>query len=115
MDPSKGYLYLAVAILAEVVATTSLKAAEGFTRPLPSLLVVLGYGTSFYCLSLALKAVPVGVAYAIWSGVGIVLVTAIAAYLYRQVPDLPALLGMGLIVLGVAVLMGFSRLGRLVS
>ncbi len=110
----KGYLYLAVAILAEVVATSALKASEGFTRPLPSLLVALGYGTSFYFLSLTLKTVPVAVAYAIWSGVGILLITLAAMVLYRQVPDLAAVLGMALIVAGVAVLMGFSRLGGLV-
>jgi len=110
----RGYLDLAVAILAEVVATSALKASEGFTRPLPSLLVVLGYGTSFYFLSLALKTIPVAVAYAVWSGVGILLITLAAMVLYRQVPDLEAAIGMALIVAGVAVLMGLSRMGRLV-
>lgn len=113
MGLPKGYFYLAMAILAEVVATTALKASEGFSRALPAALVVAGYGTSFYLLSLALKSVPVGVAYAIWSGVGIVLVTLLAALLYRQVPDLAAVMGMALIVLGVAVLTGLSRMGRL--
>ena len=104
-----GYLYLSIAIVAEVIATSALKASEGFTRPLPSLVVALGYGVAFYFLSLVLKTVPMGVAYAIWSGVGIVLIAAIGWLLMKQPLDLPALLGIGLIVAGVAVIQLFSK------
>jgi small multidrug resistance pump len=101
--------YLALAIAAEVVATSALKAAAGFTRPFPTLLVVLGYGIAFYCLSLSLKVVPVGVAYAIWSGVGTALIAVIGWVLFGQTLDLAALIGLALIVAGVAVLQIFSR------
>src|SRR5262245_14266520 len=99
-----SYLYLAIAIVAEVIATSALKATESFTKPLPSLLVVSCDGAAFYLLSLCVKGINVGVAYAIWSGLGIVLVTAAAAVFYRQVPDGWALFGMALIVAGVLVL-----------
>lgn len=102
------YLYLAIAIVAEVIGTSALKAAEGFTRPLPSLVVVVGYGTAFYFLSLALKVIPVGIAYAIWSGVGVALITLIGWLLFKQRLDAPALLGLALIVAGVAVIHFFS-------
>jgi len=102
-------LLLLLAILAETAATTALKAAAGFTRPLPSLLTVAGYAVSFYCLSLALRSIPIGVAYAIWSGIGIVLVSLLAWLLYRQALDLPALIGIALILAGVAVINLFSR------
>ena len=102
------YLYLAIAIVAEVIGTSALKAAEGFTRPLPSLVVVVGYGTAFYFLSLALKTIPVGIAYAIWSGVGVALITLIGWLLFKQRLDAPALLGLALIVAGVAVIHFFS-------
>ncbi|OBS09283.1 DMT family transporter [Acidihalobacter prosperus] len=104
-----AYVYLMVAILSEVVATTALKAAAGFTRPLPSLIVVIGYGTAFYCLSQVLRSLPVSITYAIWSGLGIVLVTLAGAVVYRQVPDGPAWIGMGLIVAGVLVINLYSR------
>jgi small multidrug resistance pump len=103
-----NYVYLAIAIAAEVVGTSALKASENFTRLWPSLLVVLGYGCAFYFLTLVLNTIPVGIAYAIWSGLGIVLVTAAAAVLYRQVPDGPAIAGMALIVAGVVVINLFS-------
>jgi small multidrug resistance pump len=102
------YLYLAIAIVAEVIGTSALKAAEGFTRPLPSLVVVVGYGTAFYFLSLALKTIPVGIAYAIWSGVGVALITLIGWLLFKQRLDAPALLGLALIVAGVVVIHFFS-------
>lgn len=104
-----GYLYLGIAIVAEVIATSALKASEGFTRTGPSLIVAIGYGIAFYFLSLVLKTVPMGVAYAIWSGVGIVLIAAIGWLLMKQPLDLPALLGIGLIVAGVAVIQLFSK------
>ncbi|MBS0349431.1 MAG: QacE family quaternary ammonium compound efflux SMR transporter [Proteobacteria bacterium] len=103
------YLFLGIAILSEVVATSALKNAEGFTRLLPSLVVAVGYGAAFYFLSLALRAIPIGVAYAIWSGIGIVLISIVAYFAHGQKLDLPALLGMGLIVAGVLVIQLFSR------
>lgn len=106
---SFAYGLLAVAIVAEVVATSALRASDGFTRLVPSLIVVAGYGVSFYLLSLTLRSLPVGIVYAVWSGAGIVLITAVAAFLFKQVPDLPAVLGMGLIVAGVVVLNVFSK------
>lgn len=102
------WLLLALAIVAEVVGTSALKASEGFTRLVPSVVVVLGYAVAFYCLSLVLKTIPVGVTYAIWSGLGIVLITLVAWLVYGQTIDLAAVLGMGLIVAGVVVLQVFS-------
>ncbi|SAK67579.1 small multidrug resistance protein [Caballeronia hypogeia] len=107
---SSAYLLLAIAIVAEVVATSALRASDGFTRALPAAIVVVGYGLSFYLLSLTLRALPVGVVYAVWSGAGIVLITLVAALLFKQVPDLPAMFGMGLIVAGVVVLNAFSKM-----
>nr|WP_199064413.1 SMR family transporter [Chromobacterium sp. ASV5] len=104
----KMWLFLAVAILSEVVATSALKASDGFTRLWPSLLTGGGYLLAFYMLSQTLRAIPVGVAYAIWSGVGIVLVSLIAWLLYGQKLDLAAVIGMGLIIAGVAVINLFS-------
>ena len=103
------YVALGLAIVAEVIATSALKASAGFTRLWPSVVVVLGYGTAFYCLSLTLQSLSVGVAYALWSGLGIVLVTIASYVLYRQSVDLPALIGMALIVAGVAVIQLFSK------
>ncbi|MGN7981419.1 DMT family transporter [Burkholderia sp. 22313] len=105
-----GYAWLAIAIVAEVIGTSALRAADGFTRFWPSVLVVAGYGTAFYCLSLTLRTMPVGIIYAVWSGAGIVLITLVAMLLYRQVPDLPAVIGLGLIVAGVVVLNLFSKM-----
>ena len=104
-----GYVYLAIAIVGEVVATSALKAAESFTKPLPSLLVVVGSGVGFYFLSVCLESISVGVAYAMWSGLGVVLVTIAAAILYQQVPDVWAVVGMALIVAGVLVLNLLSK------
>jgi small multidrug resistance pump len=104
-----AYLYLAIAIAAEVVATTSMKALDGFNKPLPLLLVVAGYGIAFWMLSLVVKTIPVGIAYAIWAGMGIVLVSIAAVFLYQQKLDLPAILGMALIVSGVVVIQLFSQ------
>jgi small multidrug resistance pump len=103
------YLYLFVAIIFEVVATTALKQADGFTRLAPSLVTVLGYALAFYFLALTLRTMPVGIVYAIWSGAGIILITAIGWVLFRQALDLPALVGMGLILAGVLVINLFSR------
>ncbi|WP_061237422.1 multidrug efflux SMR transporter [Ectopseudomonas composti] len=104
-----GYLYLAIAIAAEVVATTSMKAIDGFSKPLPLLLVVGGYAIAFWMLILVVRTIPVGIAYAIWAGLGIVLVSLAALVIYQQKLDLPAVLGMGLIVSGVVVIQLFSN------
>lgn len=103
------YLFLALAIVCEVFATSALKACDGFTRLAPSILVVIGYAAAFFFLSLALRHVSIGVAYAIWSGAGIVLISLAAWLVYGQRLDVPAMLGMGLIVAGVAVIQLFSR------
>ncbi|MBS99554.1 MAG: QacE family quaternary ammonium compound efflux SMR transporter [Oceanospirillaceae bacterium] len=107
----KSWMFLVIAITAEVVATTSLKASDGFSRLWPSVVVVVGYGLSFYFLALTLKTIPVGVAYAVWSGLGVVLVTAIAWLVYEQKIDLPGAIGMGLILTGVLTLNLFSKTG----
>ncbi|UJB63993.1 QacE family quaternary ammonium compound efflux SMR transporter [Acidovorax sp. YS12] len=100
---------LGIAIVAEVAATTALKASDGFTRLLPSVVCVLGYGLAFYMLSLVMKSLPTGVVYAVWSGLGIVLISALGWLLHGQKLDLAALLGIGLIVAGVAVIQLFSK------
>ena len=103
------WLILFIAIVAEVIGISALKASAGFTRLWPSIVVVAGYATAFYCLSLTLKTIPVGMAYAIWSGAGIVLVSLIAWLVFKQSLDLPAIVGMGLIVAGVLVIQLFSQ------
>lgn len=103
-----GYFYLAIAIVAEVIATSALKAIDGLHKPMPLLLVIVGYVTAFWMLSLVMRSIPVGIAYAVWAGLGIVMVSLAALVLYGQKPDLPALLGMGLIVAGVLVIQLFS-------
>lgn len=97
------YALLFVAIVAEVIATSALKAAEGFTRLVPSLIVIVGYGVAFVCLSLTLKTIPVGIAYATWSGFGIVLVAGVGWALYGQSLDLAGAVGLGLIIAGVLI------------
>lgn len=97
------WLYLAVAIVCEVIATSALKASEGFTRLTPSLVVVVGYAVAFYCLSLTLRSIAVGIVYAIWSGVGIVLISLVGWLVFGQTLSWAALLGMGLITVGVII------------
>ncbi len=104
-----NWLFLAIAIISETIATSALKASEGFSRALPSAVVVLGYGIAFYFLSLTLRTIPVGVAYAVWSGAGIVLIALAGWLVYGQKLDLPALVGMGLIIVGVIVMNVFSK------
>uniref|UniRef100_A0A3B0MK88 Guanidinium exporter n=1 Tax=Arsenophonus endosymbiont of Trialeurodes vaporariorum TaxID=235567 RepID=A0A3B0MK88_9GAMM len=99
-----GLAYLLISIVAEVIATTSLKASDGFTRLLPSIIVVIGYSISFFGLSQVVKMMPLGIAYAIWSGLGIVLVFVAALFLYQQKLDWPAILGILLIISGVLVI-----------
>ncbi len=107
-----SYLYLVIAIVCEVVATSALKASDSFTKLGPSLIVAAGYAIAFYCLSHALRTIPVGVAYAIWSGMGIVLVTVAAYFLYKQSLNAPTVAGMVLIIAGVAVVNLFSKSGH---
>lgn len=104
-----SYLYLGIAIVAEVIATSFLKQSEGFTKAVPTAIMAAGYGVAFYCLSLALRGMPTGVAYAIWSGVGIVLIAAIAWIFQGQKLDLPAVAGIALIMAGVIVMNVFSK------
>ncbi|PKH04024.1 QacE family quaternary ammonium compound efflux SMR transporter [Psychromonas sp. MB-3u-54] len=104
-----GYWYLAIAIVAEVMATLALKASNGFSESTPSTICVIGYAVAFYFLSLVLKTVPVGIAYAIWAGMGIVLIASISAVIYKQLPDLAAVVGMLLILAGVMVINVFSK------
>ncbi|MDV7339567.1 multidrug efflux SMR transporter [Terasakiella sp. A23] len=104
-----AYLYLAIAILGEVIATSALKASEEFSKLGPSLIVVVGYATAFYFMTLTLRTIPVGITYAIWSGIGIVLVTVAGAFLYKQIPDIPAIIGITFIVVGVGIINIFSK------
>ena len=104
-----GYVYLALAIVCEVVGTTALQSSDGFTRLGPSMVVVVGYCLSFVFLPWFSKPSPMGVAYAIWAGLGIVLIGLAGVIVHKQYLDLPAMLGMGLIVAGVAVINIFSK------
>lgn len=104
-----NYCYLALAILSEVIATSFLKKTAGFTIPIPSIVVMGGYGLAFYFLSLTLDTIPVGVAYAIWSGVGMVLISLVGMLFYKQILDIPTIVGIGLIISGAVVLNVFSK------
>lgn len=104
-----NWLFLAIAIVSEVIATSALKASAGFTRLGPSAIVAIGYGIAFYMLAQTLKTIPMGVAYAVWSGAGIVLITLVGYFFFKQRLDLPALAGIALIVAGVIVMQVFSR------
>ena len=103
------YVFLAIAIVAEVIGTSALKASEGFSKTVPSIVTVVAYGAAFYCLSVTLKTVPVGVAYAIWSGVGVALIAIVGWLVFDQKLDAAAIIGMGLIVAGVVVMQVFSK------
>tara|TARA_B100000686_G_C16599509_1_gene867868 strand:+ start:210 stop:542 length:333 start_codon:yes stop_codon:yes gene_type:complete len=105
----KDWIFLIVAITSEVIATSALKASEGFTELIPSIIVVIGYSAAFYFLSLTLKTIPVGIAYAVWSGVGVALITLIGWFVFNQRLDAPAILGILLIVTGVILLYSFSK------
>ena len=94
--------------MAEVIATSALKASEEFTKLYPSLIVVAGYGIAFYFMTLVLRTIPIGITYAVWSGLGIVLVTIAGMVLYKETPDIPAIIGMSLIILGVVIIHIFS-------
>ena len=102
------YVYLLFAILAETIGTTALQASQQFSRTGPSILVVVAYGVSFYLLALSLSVIPVGIAYAVWSGLGIVFIAAIGYLVFGQNLDLPAILGMAMIMAGILVIHLFS-------
>ncbi|MFP1918509.1 SMR family transporter [Lonsdalea quercina] len=103
------YLYLFLAIVAEVIATTALKLSDSFTRLVPSIVTLVFYAVAFYCLTITMRTLPTGVIYAIWSGAGIVLIAGVSWAIYGQRLDLPAVLGMGLIIAGVIVINVFSK------
>ena len=102
------YVYLATAIIAEVIATSALKASHEFTRLIPSLIVITGYAMAFYFMTLTIKTLPIGITYAIWSGLGIVLISIVGAVFYKEIPDIPAIIGMALIILGVGIIHVYS-------
>jgi small multidrug resistance pump len=104
-----NFVYLGIAIVTEVIGTSALKASEGFTRAVPIAITIVAYGLSFYFLALTLKAIPVGIAYAIWSGFGIVLISLVGVLWFRQSLDIPAIIGLALILAGVVVINGFSK------
>lgn len=104
-----GYWYLVIAIVSEVIGTLALKASNEFNDSFYSTVCVIGYIAAFYFLSLVLRTIPVGIAYAIWAGMGIVLVASIGAIIYKEIPDIPAIIGMFLIVTGVIVMNVFSK------
>lgn len=104
-----NWVYLGLAIFSEVVATASLKSTEGFTRFVPSIVVIIGYCSAFYFLSLTLDTIPIGVAYAVWSGVGVATITVVSYVLYGQKIDTTGIIGIGLIIAGVVVLRLFSE------
>jgi len=106
------WLILGIAIVAETIATSALKSSEGFSKLWPSALVVAGYGIAFYCLSLTLRVIPMGVTYAVWSGIGIALITLVGWLVYGQKLDAPALIGIALIIAGVIVMNVFSKAGH---
>ncbi len=104
------YIYLAIAIIAEVTATSTLKLSEEFTKPIPSLVVIIAFGISLYFMTLTLRTLPVGVMYAFWSGFGIILVTISGMIIYKQVPDLAALIGISLIIGGIVIISMYSKM-----
>uniref|UniRef100_UPI00333E9A42 DMT family transporter n=1 Tax=Castellaniella defragrans TaxID=75697 RepID=UPI00333E9A42 len=106
-----NWIFMSLAILAEVIGTSTLKASDGFTRPLPTAITVISYILAFYLLALSLRTIPMGIAYAVWSGAGIVAIALIGYFFFRQTLDPPALAGIGLIVAGVIILNVFSKSG----
>lgn len=103
------WFFLFTAIISEVIATSALNSSDGFSKLGPSIIVVVGYGIAFYCLGLTLRVIPMGVVYAIWSGIGIVLITTVGWVMFNQKLDAPALIGIGLITAGVIVMNVFSK------
>lgn len=107
----RSYIYLILAIVFEIIATTFLKKSEEFSKLVPSIVTIIGYSAAFYFLSLTLRHIPIGVTYAIWSGVGIICITIIGIVAFKQVPDLPAIIGIAFIVIGVIIINLFSKMG----
>ena len=105
-----GYFYLLIAIVGEVIATTYLKSTNNLTEFLPTTYVVIGYGTAFYFMMLAMKTIPVAITYSIWAGIGISAITILGALKYKEIPDMLAILGLFLIILGVIILVFFSKM-----
>jgi len=105
-----GYIYLFIAIVGEVIATTYLKSTNNFTEFLPTTYVVIGYGTAFYFMMLAMKTIPIAITYSIWAGIGISAITILGALKYKEIPDMLAILGLLLIILGVIILVFFSKM-----
>lgn len=103
------YIYLIIAVAAETIGTTALQASQQFSRLGPSLIVLVAYGFSFYMMGLTLKFMPVGIVYAIWSGLGILLIAVIAYLVFGQRLDLPAVIGMGMIMTGIIIIHLFSK------
>ena len=104
-----AYVYLALAIAAEIVGTSALKASDVFSKPIPSVIAFVGYGVSLIFLALVLRAIPVGIAYAIWAGVGIAAISVVGFVVFKQALDFPAILGIALITTGVVVINVFSK------
>ncbi|MBO9477088.1 QacE family quaternary ammonium compound efflux SMR transporter [Shimia sp. R11_0] len=105
----KAYLILMIAVVFETIGTAALQASQQFTKPIPSIIVVVGYGLAFYMMALTLKFLPVGITYAVWSGLGIISISVIAYFAFGQKLDLPAVLGLGLIVAGILIINLFSK------
>ena len=112
MKPYLPYLYLCCAVALEVIATSALKASNSFTNLVPSVIMVVGYGIGFFFLSLVMRSIPVGVTYALWSGLGIVLITLLSAYLFKEMLDAAALIGMGFIIAGIVIIQLYSKVGQ---
>ena len=110
-----GYFYLIIAILGEVIGTLSLKSSNNFTSIIPTILVFLGYGVAFYFMVLSMKTIPVAITYSIWSGVGIATITLISSLKFHEKPDLFALIGLSLIIIGIIILVSFSKMGTKLS
>ena len=110
-----GYFYLIIAIIGEVIGTLSLKSSNGFTVITPSILVIIGYGIAFYFMVLSMKTIPVGITYAIWSGVGIAAVTFISSLKFGEKPDVFALIGLSFIIVGIIILVSLSKMGAKIS
>jgi small multidrug resistance pump len=104
-----GHIYLVIAVVAEVIATSALKVSEEFSKPIPTIIVIIGYGIAFYLLTLVLRTIPIGIAYALWSGLGIVLVAIVGTFYYKENLDPPAILGIGLILVGIFIVNIFSK------
>jgi small multidrug resistance pump len=105
-----NWVFLLIAIVGEVTATTSMKISDGFSKLIPSLITIVGYGISFYFLSLALRDIPISIAYAVWAGVGIIFVSAIGYFYFKQSFDVPGVIGIALILCGVVIVNAFSKM-----